>query len=114
LPQPKTAQNRQSEGFLTTPKKYQLGRPRGSAFQHCSLRIQWIPGTFSGALKLGNGANGAPGSAPANAVFSGQGFGLLWNPLGFFTNNGVASGKHTKNYGKSPFLMGKSPFLMGI
>jgi hypothetical protein len=29
------------------------------------------------------------------------------------TNFPLASGKHTKNYGKSPLLMGKSPLLMG-
>jgi len=33
--------------------------------------------------------------------------GVLWlKPL-------VPSGKHTKNYGQSPFSMGKAPFLMG-
>jgi len=26
----------------------------------------------------------------------------------------ILSGKHTKNYGKSPFLMGKSPFSIAM
>jgi len=35
-----------------------------------------------------------------------------WGPLD--VEHGVPSGKHTKNYGKSPFLMGKSTISMAI
>jgi hypothetical protein len=31
-----------------------------------------------------------------------------------FHSHGVPSGKHTKNYGKSPFLMGKLTISMAI
>jgi len=37
-------------------------------------------------------------------------FGICFGIMGL---TGLTSGKHTKNDGKSPFLMGKSPLLMG-
>ena len=41
--------------------------------------------------------------------------GLVDRNMDNYTKHGyLSSGKHTKNYGKSPFLMGKSTISMAI